>query len=65
MLSMMEKIVLPEKIVLRLVDRQGHPIHVRNVLCMVHVQATRKNNFTLGPFASNEQGLVTISRFGR
>ena len=35
---------------------------MRNVLFMVHVMATRKNNFTLGPFASDEHGLVTISR---
>lgn len=59
---MTEKIVLPEKVVLRLVDRQGDAIQLRNVLFMVHVVATRKNNFVLGPFASDEHGVVTISR---
>jgi hypothetical protein len=58
----MSRIVLPEKVILRLVDRQGHAICFRNVLFMVHVIATRKNNFTLGPFPSDENGIVTITK---
>jgi hypothetical protein len=58
----MERIVLPEEVILRLVDQEGHALRLRNVLFTVHVMATRKNNFSLGPFPSDENGIVSITK---
>ena len=58
----MESIVLPEKVVLRLIDSEGNAVRLPNVLFTVRTFATRKNDFNLGPFASDDDGLVTITK---
>jgi len=56
----MESIVLPEKVVLRLLDSDGNPLRMPNVLFAVKAFAKRKNDFDLGPFVTNDDGVVTI-----
>jgi hypothetical protein len=55
-------LLIPEKVVLRLVDSESNPLRVANVLFLVHTFAKRKNDFTLGPFVTDEEGVVTITK---
>ena len=48
-------------IVLRLIDSEHAPLRVANVLFIVHTFANRKNDFKLGPFATDAEGVVTKS----
>lgn len=57
-----DNIVLPEKVVLRLVNSDGNPLRMRNVLFTVRAFAKHKNDFNLGPFATDEGGIVTITK---
>jgi hypothetical protein len=56
----MPSLLIPDKVVLRLVDSEHTPIRVANVLFVVHTFANRKNDFNLGPFATDAAGVVTI-----
>jgi len=58
----MASLVLPEKVTLRLIDSERKDLHVANVLFVVHAFANYKNDFTLAPFVSDTDGIVTISR---
>jgi hypothetical protein len=59
----MVSLVIPEKVVLRLVDSRGDPFRVANVLFFVRAFATtRKNNFRLGPFVTDAEGMATITK---
>jgi hypothetical protein len=58
----MTSLVLPEKVVLRLVDPEGGAFLIRNVLFLVHTFARHKNDFELGPFVSDADGIVTITK---
>jgi hypothetical protein len=58
----MASLLIPDKVVLRLVDSGGNPFRMKNVLFFVHTFANRKNNFQLGPFATDEEGVVTITK---
>ena len=58
----MESLLLPERVVLRLVDPEGEPLRVANVLFTIHTFAKSKNDFRLGPFASDADGIVTITK---
>jgi hypothetical protein len=49
-----------KKVVLRLIDSEHAPLRVANVLFIVHTFANRKNDFKLGPFATDAEGVVTI-----
>jgi hypothetical protein len=56
-------LAIPQKVVLRLIDSQGRPFRLANVLFRVCAFATtRKNNFWLGPFVTNEEGVATITK---
>jgi hypothetical protein len=58
-----EYIVVPERVVLRLVDSDHKIFRLKNVLFNIHAYATtRRNDFKLGPFASDENGVVTITK---
>lgn len=48
------------KVVLRLLDSDGNPLRMPNVLFAVKAFAKRKNDFDLGPFVTNDDGVVTI-----
>jgi hypothetical protein len=56
----MASLLIPEKVVLRLVDSEHKALRVANVLFFVHTFANRKNDFMLGPFATDAEGVVTI-----
>ena len=56
----MASLLIPDKVVLRLVDSEHTPLRVANVLFIVHTFANRKNDFKLGPFATDADGVVTI-----
>jgi hypothetical protein len=56
----MAALLIPDKVVLRLVDSDHVPIRVANVQFIVHAFATRKNDFNLGPFATGAEGVVTM-----
>ena len=58
----MDSLRIPDKVVLRLVDSGSNPLRVANVLFFVHAFAKRKNDFTLGPFVTNEEGVATITK---
>jgi hypothetical protein len=58
----MASLILPETVTLRLVDPAHNPLHLANVLFVVHAFANYKNDFDLAPFASNVAGVVRISR---
>jgi hypothetical protein len=58
----MESIVLPERVVLRLVNLDGTALRIPNVLFTVRAFARRKNDFDLGPFVSSEEGVVSITK---
>jgi|SRR5579863_69805 len=58
----MASLLLPDKVVLRLVDSGHKPVRVANVLFFVHTFANRKNDFMLGPFATDTEGVVTIMK---
>jgi hypothetical protein len=60
--KLMISVSLPEKVVLRLVDSTGIPVRISNVLFRVHMFANRKNDFLLGPFATDADGVATITR---
>jgi hypothetical protein len=58
----MLSLLIPQKVVLRLVDSTGIPVRVANVLFRVHAFANRKNDFSLGPFATDVEGVATITK---
>jgi hypothetical protein len=60
----MASLVLPEKMTLRLVDSERKQLRLPNVLFFVRAFAKYKNDFDLGPFVSDADGIVTITRHG-
>jgi hypothetical protein len=58
----MNSLVLPNRVAIQLVDRDLLPLRLAGVLFQLRLFARRKNDFTLQPFASDGDGLVTISR---
>lgn len=61
-LGKMASLLMPDKIVLRLVDSGSNPVHMANILFLVRTFAKRKNDFQLGPFVTDEEGVVTITK---
>lgn len=62
--ELMASLLLPEKVTLRLVDSERKQLRVSNILFFVHAFANYKNDFDLGPFVSDADGIVTITRDG-
>jgi hypothetical protein len=58
----MNSLVLPNKVVIKLLDKHLLPVRLAGVLFNVRLFARHKDNFTLGPYASDGDGLVTILR---
>ena len=58
----MNKLVLPYRVVVQLVDKDLLPVRLPGVLFQVTLFARQRNNFSLGPFASDPDGLVAIPR---
>lgn len=59
----MQYIVLPEKVILRLVDAEDNPVRICKVLFSIRAFTTgRKNDFYLAPFASDDEGVAHIRK---
>ena len=55
-------LILPQKVTIRLVDNRKQPVSMANVIFGVHLFASRKNDFYLGPYVSNADGFVVITK---
>jgi hypothetical protein len=53
-------LILPNRVAIQLRDTEGLPFRMAVVLFRVRLFARHKNHFTLQPFASDGEGLVTI-----
>lgn len=58
----MTNIVLPEKVTIQLTDNRDGPLALPRVLFTVRLFARHRNDFFLGPYVSNDSGLVKITR---
>lgn len=58
----MNNLVLPNRVSIQLVGRDLLPIRLPSVLFKVTLFARQRNDFTLGPFATDADGFVTILR---
>lgn len=58
----MKGLVLPLRAVIQLTDKSLLPLRLEGILFRLTFFAGRKNDFHLGPFSSDRDGLVTISR---
>lgn len=58
----MANLIVPDEVILQLVDANDDCARVPFVLFRVHVRAIRKNDFFLQPFATDEYGIATISK---
>ncbi len=56
----MNNLVLPNRVVIQLVDKNLLPLKMAGVLFRVQLFARHKNDFTLQPFASDGEGIVAI-----
>jgi hypothetical protein len=56
----MENLILPARAIIQLIDRSGGALRIPNVLLGITAFAARKDDFRLQPFASDNDGLVTI-----
>ena len=57
----MANLVLPDEVTIQLLDTNGQPMQMENVLFSIHLFARQKNDFNLGPFVSDSTGKVLIS----
>ena len=58
----MSKLILPDKIRVRLVKPRQLDLPVDNILLYIKTHASHKNDFELGPFVSDKDGIITISK---
>jgi hypothetical protein len=58
----MTNLILPQKVIIQLVNMQGQPFEIPNVIFFVHLFARHKNDFHLGPFVSDQSGKVVINQ---
>lgn len=58
----MTKFILPDKITVRLVKPRHQDFSVDNILLYIKTNARHKNDFYLGPFVSDKNGVITITK---
>jgi hypothetical protein len=58
----MQSLVLPETLVLRLVNANEEPVRLANVLFRIHTFARHKNDFHLAPFRTDAEGVVNVTK---
>ena len=58
----MALLILPQKVTLRLIDLERKQLRAPNILFFVYAFANYKNDFDWGPFASDADGVVTMTR---
>lgn len=59
---MLNNLVLPNRAEIQMVDKNLVPIRLAAVLFETRLFARRKNDFILGPFVSDDSGLVVIQK---
>jgi hypothetical protein len=57
-----KNLLLPDRVAIQLTDTEKVPLAMAGVLFRVQLFARQKNDFRLQPFASDDRGLVTISK---
>ena len=58
----MTKFILPDKITVKLVKPRQQDFSVDNILLYIKTNARHKNDFYLGPFVSDKNGVITITK---
>lgn len=58
----MTKFILPDRITIKLVKPRQQDFSVDNILLYIKTNARHKNDFYLGPFVSNKNGVITITK---
>ena len=58
----MENLIVPEHIEIQLTDLSGQPAKLENLAVYIKTKARRKNDFRLGPFFSDKNGIIEISK---
>jgi carboxypeptidase C (cathepsin A) len=58
----MTKFILPDKITVKLIKQRQQDFPVDNILLYIKTSARHKNDFYLGPFVSDKNGVVTITK---
>jgi len=58
----MASLILPEIASVKLKTGMGQDYHIPNIVFSVDTHARHKNDYHLGPFFSDENGVVTITR---
>lgn len=58
----MTKFILPNRITIKLVKPEQQDFSVDNILLYIKTHARHKNDFYLGPFASDKNGIITITK---
>lgn len=58
----MSKLILPDIIKVRLVKPRQLDLPVDNILLYIKTHASHKNDFELGPFVSDKDGIITIRK---
>ena len=58
----MTKFILPEKITVRLVKPEQQDFSIDHILLYIKTNARHKNDFYLGPFVSDKDGVITITK---
>jgi hypothetical protein len=61
-MALQENLVLPERITVQLIDSKGSSIRMSDVLFRITAFATRKNDYCMQPFATDDEGLATITK---
>ena len=61
-MELLENLVLPERTTVQLIDSKGSSIRMSDVLFRIKVFARRKNDYSLAPFATEDEGLATITK---
>ena len=58
----MSSLILPESVTVRLVSASGEPFCCADILIHVRTFARHKNDFHLGPYATNSGGFCTFTK---
>ena len=58
----MNKFIIPDKVTVRLIKPRQQDFPVDNILLYIKTYARHKNDFCLGPFVSDQEGIISITK---
>jgi len=58
----MKNLIIPEIIEIQLTDLSNQPLLIENIFVYLKTKAIRKNGFNLGPFISDKNGIIQITK---